>query len=283
MMIVIRMSAREYRHYLPLLITHPRIPETLPEEVLTKMHAPPKPPFPIIKPEQLTEYDAFVFGIPTHYGNFPAQWKAFWDATGKLWASGALVGKYVGTFVSTATPGGGQESTVISALSTFVHHGMIFVPVGYGEAMDLFSTFDEVRGGSPWGAGTFAAGDGSRQPTKLELELATYEGKHFYERRGVTLLVLELRHQIIQGSSCITQFRREPRPLFVQARRHRVQSLTTMDQFLKYVRHNFTQSPESELRVRLLVQKWEEEPAMTIALWWPRFGAADSVNLVSQG
>jgi NAD(P)H dehydrogenase (quinone) len=40
------------------------------------MHAPPKPDYPVITPNALTEYDAFLFGIPTRYGNFPAQWKA---------------------------------------------------------------------------------------------------------------------------------------------------------------------------------------------------------------
>lgn len=39
------------------------------------MHAPPKPDYPIIKPADLTNYDAFLFGVPTRYGNFPAQWK----------------------------------------------------------------------------------------------------------------------------------------------------------------------------------------------------------------
>lgn len=34
--------------------------------------------------------------------------QAFWDATGALWAKGALAGKYAGVFVSTATLGGGQ-------------------------------------------------------------------------------------------------------------------------------------------------------------------------------
>ena len=39
------------------------------------MHAPAKPAYPVIQPADLTQYDAFVFGIPTWYGNFPAQWK----------------------------------------------------------------------------------------------------------------------------------------------------------------------------------------------------------------
>ena len=52
-----------------------RIAETLPEEVLTKMHAAPKPDYPVIGPAELVEYDGFILGIPTRYGNFPAQWK----------------------------------------------------------------------------------------------------------------------------------------------------------------------------------------------------------------
>ena len=134
-----------------------RIPETLPSEVLVKMKAAPKSDtIPEITPAKLEEYDAFLFGIPTRYGNFPAQWKAFIDHTGGQWANGSYWGKYVGVFVSTATPGGGQESTVISAMSTFAHHGMIYVPLGYRTANAVLSNIDEVRGGSPWGAGTFA-------------------------------------------------------------------------------------------------------------------------------
>jgi hypothetical protein len=72
-----------------------RIAETLPEDVLKAMHAPPKSKdIPTITPEILQTYDAFLFGIPTRYGNFPAQWKTFWDSTGVLWAQGALWGKY---------------------------------------------------------------------------------------------------------------------------------------------------------------------------------------------
>lgn len=53
-----------------------QVKETLPEEVLTKMHAPPKAAdIPVIDPATLATYDAFLLGIPTRYGNFPAQWK----------------------------------------------------------------------------------------------------------------------------------------------------------------------------------------------------------------
>ncbi|MCJ1252598.1 Minor allergen Cla h 7 [Lignoscripta atroalba] len=159
-----------------------QIPETLPSEVLTKMGAPARSStIPEITPRKLEEYDAFLFGIPTRYGNFPAQWKAFIDHTGGQWQSGSYWGKYVGVFVSTSTPGGGQESTVISAMSTLAHHGMIYVPLGFKTASEILSNIEEVRGGSPWGAGTFAGVNGKRQPSALELELARMQGKSFYE------------------------------------------------------------------------------------------------------
>lgn len=122
------------------------------------MHAPPKSSsIPVLtNPEDLTKYDALLFGIPTRYGNFPAQWKAFWDKTGGIWATGGYWGKYAGLFVSTGTQGGGQESTALAAMSTLAHHGLIYVPLGYKTTFGQLSNLSEVHGGSAWGAGTFA-------------------------------------------------------------------------------------------------------------------------------
>lgn len=132
------------------------------------MYAPPKPDIPVASPETLTQYDAFLFGtfhslltsfkilmigIPTRYGNFPAQWKAFWDSTGGLWVNQSLAGKMFGTFVSTGTPGGGQELTAFQSLSVAVHQGMVYVPLGY-QIQDI-TNLDEVHGGSPWGTSPF--------------------------------------------------------------------------------------------------------------------------------
>jgi len=159
-----------------------QVPETLPQEILGKMHAAPKDSsIPTITPDILKEYDGFLFGIPTRYGNFPAQWKAFWDSTGGLWQSGGLWGKYAGLFISTGTLGGGQESTAIAAMSTLAHHGIIYVPLGYKTSFHLLGDLSEVRGGTPWGAGTFSGGDGSRQPTKNEIALAEIQGKQLYD------------------------------------------------------------------------------------------------------
>jgi len=158
-----------------------QVPETLSPEILEAMHAPPKHDYPIATNDTLTKYDAYLLGIPTRYGNMPAQWKSFWDATGSLWANGTLHGKVAGVFVSTGTPGGGQEVTVLNTMSTLAHHGIIYVPLGYAKTFALNSSFDVVHGGSAWGAGTFAGADGSKTPNDLELEMVKIQGQSFAE------------------------------------------------------------------------------------------------------
>ncbi|KAF2285885.1 hypothetical protein GH714_008707 [Hevea brasiliensis] len=153
-----------------------QVPETLPEEVLGKMSAPPKSDIPIITPNELAEADGFVFGFPTRFGMMAAQFKAFLDATGGLWRTQQLAGKPAGIFYSTGSQGGGQETTALTAITQLVHHGMIFVPIGYTFGAGMFE-MEKVKGGSPYGAGTFA-GDGSRQPSELELEQAFHQGKY---------------------------------------------------------------------------------------------------------
>ncbi|KAF8239973.1 NADH-quinone oxidoreductase [Tricholoma matsutake] len=165
-----------------------QVPETLPQEVLTLMHAPAKPDYPVLTLDKFTTYDGFVFGIPTRYGMMPAQWKAFWDSTGGLWQAGALFGKYASTFVSTSTAGGGQETTHMTTLTTCAHHGINYIPLGYSfkssagdSCFTLATNVDEVHGGSPWGAGTFASATGARQPSALELRMAEMQGEHFWK------------------------------------------------------------------------------------------------------
>ncbi|EJT97748.1 hypothetical protein DACRYDRAFT_111646 [Dacryopinax primogenitus] len=159
-------------------VTLYQFPETLNEEILGKMHAPPKDAaVPIITPADLKEYDGIIFAFPTRYGRAVAQASAFFDATGQLWATGALVGKFAATIVSTATQNGGQETTHLTTMPFFAHHGLIYVPIGYVDK-NLFN-LQEIHGGSPWGASTMASSDGSRQPTDLEKSVAEYQGKYF--------------------------------------------------------------------------------------------------------
>src|SRR5208283_2048517 len=127
-------------------------------------------------PSQMSEADAIIFGTPTRFGNMCAQMRNFLDQTGQMWARGALVGKVGSVFTSTATQHGGQETTITSFHSTLLHHGMIIVGVPYSCAGLM--NMGEITGGSPYGAGTLAGPDGSRQPTENELTIARFQGAH---------------------------------------------------------------------------------------------------------
>ncbi|XWS28704.1 hypothetical protein CRYUN_Cryun25bG0094300 [Craigia yunnanensis] len=157
-----------------------QVPETLSNVILQKMKAPAKADeVPEIRPEQLMDADGFLFGFPSRFGVMAAQFKAFFDATNELWERQALAGKPAGIFWSTGFHGGGQELTALTAVTQLAHHGMIFVPLGYTFGNGMFE-MNEVKGGSSYGAGTYAA-DGSRVPTDLELQLAFHQGKYVAE------------------------------------------------------------------------------------------------------
>ncbi|GAA0169186.1 hypothetical protein Leryth_025973 [Lithospermum erythrorhizon] len=157
-----------------------QVAETLPEEVLGKMYAPPKGEAPIVTPDDLAAADGYLFGFPTRFGMMASQFKAFFDSTGGLWQSGGLVGKPAGLFFSTGSQGGGQETTALTAITQLTHHGMIFVPIGYTFGPGMFD-METIKGGSPYGSGTYAGVDGARQPTEAELKQAFHQGKYTAE------------------------------------------------------------------------------------------------------
>jgi NAD(P)H dehydrogenase (quinone) len=105
--------------------------------------------------------------------------RQFLDATGGLWAKGALVGKVGSVFTSSATQHGGQESTILTFYTNLLHHGMIIVGLPY--AFDGQMRIDEMTGGSPYGASTIAGGQGERLPSENELNGARFQGRHVAE------------------------------------------------------------------------------------------------------
>jgi NAD(P)H dehydrogenase (quinone) len=157
-----------------------RVPETLPEEVLQKMGAVEAQQsmsnVPICSVEELASADAVIFGTPTRFGNMCGQMRQFLDATGQLWAQGALVGKVGSVFTSSATQHGGQESTLLSFHITLLHHGFVIVGLPYTFQGQM--RIDEITGGSPYGASTIAGGSGERMPSENELDAARFQGKH---------------------------------------------------------------------------------------------------------
>src|SRR5690606_24126492 len=153
-----------------------RVPELIPEEVARKSGFKLDQSAPIATVQELPEYDAIIFGTPTRYGNMAAQMKNFIDQTGSLWVRGALVGKVGSVFASSGTQHGGQESTVLTFHPVLLHLGLIIVGLPYSFQGQM--GVDEVMGNSPYGASTIAGGDGSRQPSKVELDGARYQGRH---------------------------------------------------------------------------------------------------------
>jgi NAD(P)H:quinone oxidoreductase type IV len=157
-----------------------QVPELVPDDVLQKSGAKAaRAAFahvPVMKPEQLADADAIIFGTGTRFGNMTAQMRNFLDQTGGLWMKGSLIGKVGSVFTSSATQHGGQETTITSFHSTLLHHGMIVVGVPYSEQRLL--NMDEITGGSPYGASTLTKGDGSRMPSENELAIARFQGKH---------------------------------------------------------------------------------------------------------
>ena len=157
-------------------VTVKRVPELVPEEVARQFHYKLDQDAPIAQPDELADYDAIIFGTPTRFGNMAAQMKQFLDQTGGLWARGALVGKVGSVFTSTASQHGGQETTLTSFHTVLLHQGMVVVGLPY--SFQGQNGVEDVKGGSPYGATTIAASDGSRQPSAVELEGARFQGRH---------------------------------------------------------------------------------------------------------
>ena len=156
-----------------------RVPETIAPADFARMGGRADQPAPVAEPDELARYDAILFGTGTRFGNMTGQMRTFLDRTGGLWAKGALVGKVGSVFVSTGTQHGGQETTLTSFHTTLLHHGMVIVGLPYSAAGQ--TRMDEITGGSPYGAGTLAGGDGSRRPSANELDLARFQGRHVAE------------------------------------------------------------------------------------------------------
>lgn len=153
-----------------------RVPELMSEEVARRVGAKLDQSAAIATVDELSSYDAIIFGTPTRFGNMCAQMRNFLDQTGRLWLSGGLIGKVGSVFTSTGTQHGGQETTITSFHTTLLHHGMIIVGVPYScqEIMNM----NEITGGSPYGASTLAGGDGTRQPSDNEIKIAHFQGVH---------------------------------------------------------------------------------------------------------
>lgn len=152
-----------------------RVPETVPEEIARGAHFKLDQAAPIATVADLDKYDAIIVGTGTRFGRMSSQMASFWDAAGGLWARGGLNGKVGAAFTSTATQHGGQETTLFSIITNLMHFGMTIVGLPYSHVGQM--SVDEIVGGAPYGATTVAGGDGSRQPTQIDLNGAMHQGE----------------------------------------------------------------------------------------------------------
>lgn len=159
-----------------------RVPELVPEDVARKPHFKLDQKAPVATVAELADYDAFIIGVPTRFGNMAAQMKNFLDQAGGLWAQGKLIGKVGSVFTSSNTQHGGQESTILTTHVVLLHLGMVIVglPYSFAGQMDMAG----ITGGSPYGASTIGGADGSRQPSDNELAGARFQGRHVAEIAG---------------------------------------------------------------------------------------------------
>ncbi len=152
-----------------------RVPETVPADVARAHHFKLDQAAPVATIDDLADYDAIVVGTGTRFGRISSQMAAFLDRAGGLWAKGALNGKVGAAFASSATQHGGQETTLFSIITNLLHFGMVIVGLPYSHGGQM--TLEEIVGGAPYGATTIAGGDGSRQPSEIELAGARHQGE----------------------------------------------------------------------------------------------------------
>jgi NAD(P)H dehydrogenase (quinone) len=118
-----------------------------------------------------------ALGSPTRFGNMAAALKYFLDGTGALWVSGALIDKPVGSFTSTNSMHGGQETTLLTMAIPMLHHGMVYCGVPYSEAALTATT----SGGTPYGASHHAGTENNNPLTPHEKQICLTQGKRLGE------------------------------------------------------------------------------------------------------
>ena len=133
--------------------------------------------YPLVSTEELGKADGAIFGSPTRFGNMAAQMKNYIDSMAGLWLSGALIGKPAGTFTSTASLHGGQETTNYTMWAPLIHLGFIIVGVPYS-TVELLTT---TTGGTPYGPSHTAGQMAEIPPDETELHICRVLGKRVAE------------------------------------------------------------------------------------------------------
>lgn len=123
--------------------------------------------------EDLRSCAGLLLGSPTRFGNMAAPLKYFLDSTISLWLSGALIDKPAGTFTSTSSLHGGQETTLLTMALPLLHQGMLWAGIPYSNA-ELNTT---TTGGTPYGASHVAGINNQLELSAAEKQLCLAQGQ----------------------------------------------------------------------------------------------------------
>ncbi|MBD8527948.1 flavodoxin family protein [Pseudomarimonas arenosa] len=151
----------------------------------------------IARPDAIVAYDGLMLGSPTYLGGVSAPFKAFMDATGRLWQSQRLKGKLAAGFTVSSLPAGDKQSTLYSMFVFAMQHGMVWVGnpvlpeqhtgIAYEEAANRLGSWSgmmaQVGHHSP--ADAFVPGD---------IKTAHMFGRHFIET--LARLNCTTRHEV---------------------------------------------------------------------------------------
>lgn len=133
----------------------------------------------------LENAEAIVFGSPTYMGSASAPFKAFMDASSKVWASQGWKDKLAAGFTNSASQSGDKLSTLQQMAVFAAQHGMIWIGLGLmpGNNSSAGKIDDLNRLGSFLGAMAQSNADQGPEhgPTPADLKTAEHLGRRVAE------------------------------------------------------------------------------------------------------
>ncbi len=119
-----RAAAEGAREVPGTLVELKRVPELVPEDLARRSGYRLDQPAPVATADDLSDYDAVLFGSPTRFGSMAAQMRSFLDRAGGLWSKGSLMGKIGSVFLSSTGYQLSPDAILASFHNTLLHHGM---------------------------------------------------------------------------------------------------------------------------------------------------------------
>jgi len=130
--------------------------------------------------QDLDEAEAIIFGAPTYMGSASAPFKAFMDASSKVWFNQGWKDKIAAGFTHSGSQGGDKYNTITQLFTLAMQHGMIWAGLGLmpGNNSSKGSLNDLNRLGSFTGAMTQSNVDqGAEAIPASDLKTAEHLGR----------------------------------------------------------------------------------------------------------